>query len=81
MPADSIDVVKEYNILLHELKKYNSDLLDKEKLLVITKLDIIDEKIKQKISRNINIDHVFISSVNRQGLTKLKDSIWHLLNK
>ncbi len=81
VPADSSDIVKEYSILLNELKKYNSDLLDKEKLLVVTKVDIIDEKIKQKISRKINIDHVFISSINREGLTKLKDSIWHLLNK
>ena len=81
IPVDSDDIIKEYNILLVELKKYNPELLDKDKLLVITKSDMIDEELQKEISENLKIEHLFISSINNQGLNELKDSIWHLLTK
>jgi len=77
--VDSDDIMKEYDTLLLELKKYNPDLLDKEKLLVLTKSDMIDEELEKEISQSINVDHVFISSITNQRLNDLKDSIWTLL--
>ena len=63
-----------------ELEKYNSELLDKDRLLVITKSDLIDDELKQEISSMINMKHIFISSITNDGLDNLKDSIWQLLN-
>ena len=72
----------DYKILLNELKKYNSDLLDKSRLLVITKSDMIDSELEDEITRTIDCDipHIFISSISNQGLEKLKDNIWLLLH-
>ena len=77
--VDSNDIVKEYQTLLIELKKYNPDLLDKDKLLVLTKSDMIDNELEQEISAMIDVDHLFISSISNQGLDNLKDAIWTLL--
>ncbi|MBE38027.1 MAG: GTPase ObgE [Flavobacteriales bacterium] len=77
--VDSDDIMKEYATLLLELQKYNPDLLDKDKLLVLTKSDMIDAELEEEISQMISIDHIFISSVSNHGLDKLKDSIWTLL--
>ena len=77
--VDSDDIMKEYGTLLLELQKYNPDLLDKDKLLVLTKSDMIDAELEEEISQMISIDHIFISSVSNHGLDKLKDSIWTLL--
>lgn len=79
--VDSDDIMKEYATLLLELKKYNPDLLDKDKLLVLTKSDMIDTELEEEISQIISIDHIFISSVSNYGLDKLKDIIWNLLIK
>ena len=66
---------------MKELKTYNPDLLDKDRLLVITKSDLLDQELQKEISLNLDMDHVFISSISRQGLGDLKDCIWNLLTK
>lgn len=82
VPADSKDYRKEYNILLHELEEYNPELLDKERFLVISKSDFLDEELKTEISRELSdIPHLYISSVTNHGLVQLKDKIWQILNK
>jgi len=77
--VDSDEIMDEYETLLLELEKYNSELLDKDRLLVITKSDLIDDELKQEISNTIKIKHVFISSLTNLGLDNLKDSVWQLL--
>ena len=86
LSADSKDVVKEYEVLLNELKKYNPELIDKQRLIAISKSDLINEKdiekIKNKVSSGIkNIPFEFISSVSNMGLIELKDKMWKVLNK
>ena len=86
LSADSKDVVKEYEVLLNELKKYNPELIDKQRLIAISKSDLINEKdiekIKNKVSSGIkNIPFEFISSVSNKGLTELKDKMWKVLNE
>ena len=78
--VDSDQIMTEYETLLLELEKYNADLLDKDRLLVITKSDMIDDELKKEISNMINVKHIFISSVTNDGLDNLKDKIWQLLN-
>lgn len=82
VPADSKDHRKEYNILLNELEEYNPELLDKERFLVISKSDFLDEELKKEISHELqDIPHDFISSVTGQGIQRLKDKIWQILNR
>jgi len=86
LSADSKDVVKEYEVLLNELKKYNPELIDKQRLIAISKSDLINEKniekIKNKVSSGIkNIPFEFISSVSNKGLIELKDKMWKVLNE
>jgi len=80
VPADSKDHKKEYLILLDELGKYNPELLDKERFLVISKSDFLDDDLKKEISRDLHdIPHDFISSVTGLGIAALKDKIWQIL--
>ena len=82
VPSDSNDIRKEYRILLNELKQYNPELIDKTKILAISKSDLLDEELIREIERDLPpIPHVFISSVAQIGLQKLKDMIWRELNK
>lgn len=83
IPADTDrDINDEYEILLNELRQYNPELLDKERILAITKSDLLDEELKAELGKNLpGIPAVFISSVAQQGLTELKDLIWKELNK
>ena len=82
VPADSKDHRKEYHILLNELEKYNPELLDKERFLVISKSDFLDDELKDEISAELkDIPHDFISSIVGTGITQLKDKIWQILNK
>src|SRR3989339_1976446 len=77
VPADSKDILGEYNILLEELRKYNPELIDKSRILAISKSDMLDDELKREIKKTIkNIPFVFISSITNQGLTDLKDYIW-----
>tara|TARA_B110001450_G_scaffold34152_2_gene29505 strand:- start:3596 stop:4597 length:1002 start_codon:yes stop_codon:yes gene_type:complete len=83
--CESEKIVDQYNILLNELGKYNPELLDKDRIIVVSKSDLIDQKRKDKIALEIskeikNISFDFISSVSNQGLIELKDDLWKLLN-
>jgi GTP-binding protein len=82
IPADSDDINKEYNILLNELKKHNPELLDKDRLLAISKTDMLDDELKAEIKADLpkGIETIFISSVAQIGLQELKDKLWKMLN-
>ncbi len=82
VPADSNDIKKDYEILLNELKQHNPELLDKDRLLAISKSDMLDEELKEEIKKDLpeGIETLFISSVAQQGLTELKDKLWSMLN-
>jgi GTP-binding protein len=81
VPADSDDIRKEYDILVGELEAYNPELLDKDRLLAVTKSDLLDEELKTEMEKEMPpVDHVFISSVAQLGLAELKDKIWQKLN-
>ncbi len=82
VPADSDDINKEYHILLNELKLHNPELLDKSRLLAISKSDMLDDELVAEIKADIpkDVPHLFISSVAQTGLTELKDRLWEMLN-
>lgn len=86
VPADSKDIVKEYEILKNELKKFNPELLVKSRLLAITKTDLIDQDLKEMIAKDIKenmkekIEIIYISSATRSNLDLLKDKVWHTIN-
>ena len=77
VPADAEDIIKEYEILLNELRQYNPELLDKSRLLAVSKSDMLDEELIEEIKQDLpDIPSIFISSVAQQGITELKDMIW-----
>ena len=82
VPADSKDILAEYRILVNELKQYNPELLDKQRVLAITKSDMLDEELKKEIKRHLprKIPHVFICSLTGEGIPQLKDQLWETLN-
>lgn len=82
IPADAKDIRKEYDILLSELQKYNPELMDKKRLLAITKSDLLDEELQREMATElpVGIPAIFISSVTQSGLDQLKDQIWANLN-
>lgn len=81
VPADSDDIKKEYEILVNELNEYNPELLDKRRLLAISKSDMLDEELKDEIRPGLpDVPFTFISSVANQGLLELKDKIWKILH-
>ncbi|RKE03579.1 GTPase ObgE [Marinifilum flexuosum] len=80
--ADSDDIHKEYKILLNELKQFNPELLDKQRLLAITKSDMLDEELMDEIKQDLpDVPCVFISSVAQKGIMELKDMIWKAINE
>lgn len=81
VPADADDIVAEYNILLNELQQFNPQLMDKHRILAISKSDMLDEELMEAIAATLpeDIPHVFISSVTGQGLTELKDVLWRAI--
>ncbi len=83
IPADSKDIATEYGVLLNELKLYNPELLDKGRLLAITKSDMLDNELKEAMSKELpaGIPHVFISSVSGINIDTLKDMLWAELHK
>jgi len=83
VPVDADDIKKEYHILLHELEQYNKDLLDKNRLLAITKIDMLDEEMLSEMDENLDldIDYIFISSIAGKGISQLKDKLWQKLNE
>lgn len=82
IPADADDIKKDYAILLNELKKFNPEMLDKKRLLAISKSDMLDEELKSQMEKDLpeDIDSVFISSITGDGIQALKDMIWGELN-
>jgi len=82
VPVNSDDVYSQYEILVNELKMYNPELLDKQRVLAITKCDLVDEQTKKQIAKHLpDITTVFISSVTGEGIDKLKDVLWLNLNQ
>lgn len=83
IPADSDDIRKEYGILHNELVKYNPELLDKRRVLAITKCDMLDDELIEEMKAELpeDVPYVFISSVAQLGLMELKDLLWKELNK
>lgn len=82
VPSETIEIRKEYNVLLNELKEFNPELLDKQKILAITKSDLLDEELQEEIEKDLpDIPYVFISSVAQQGLMELKDLLWKEINR
>lgn len=82
IPADAKDIRTEYDILLNELKKYNPELLDKKRLLAISKSDLLDDELKTELRKELPADlpALFISALTNQGITELKDLIWRHLH-
>ncbi len=81
VPSETIEVHKEYKILLKELEEYNPELLDKKRILAISKSDLLDEELKEEIAKDLpDIPYLFISSVTQQGLMELKDMLWKEFN-
>ena len=85
IPADADNIKKQYDILLDELRRYNPEMLDKERLIAISKSDMLDEELKEELTQELDaelpIDYLFISSVAQSGIIQLKDSLWAMLNR
>ena len=82
VPADADDINKEYEILLHELREFNPDLDIKNRVLAISKSDMLDDELRDEIAAKLpqDVPHLFISAVTGQGLTELKDILWREIN-
>ncbi|PZD76990.1 GTPase ObgE [Mesonia sp. K7] len=84
VPCDAGSIKKQYDILLDELRRYNPEMLDKERVLAISKIDMLDEELlaelKEEVAQDFKIPYVFISSVAQLGLQELKDVLWEKLN-
>jgi GTP-binding protein len=83
VPADSPDIKKEYEILLNELVLYNPELIDKQKILSISKSDMLDTELVEALTADLpeDVPYIFISSITHKGITELKDLLWKELNK
>ncbi|WP_292949944.1 GTPase ObgE [Olleya sp. UBA1516] len=84
IPADAPDIKAQYEILLDELRRYNPEMLDKDRMIAISKADMLDDELKAELKTELDktlpIPYQFISSVAQQGLTELKDTLWKMLN-
>ncbi|MBI1317271.1 GTPase ObgE [bacterium] len=80
IPADSPDPKKEYDILLEELRTYDATLLDKKRIVAISKSDLLDAELQAEMQANMGFKALFISSVAQQGLDELKDALWEALH-
>ena len=83
VPADSDDIAKDYDILLGELTQYNPELLDKQRLLAITKCDMLDDELIEQMKAHLpeGVKSIFISSVANMNITQLKDMLWNALQE
>lgn len=83
VPGDTDDIRKEYDILLNELATFNPDMLSKQRVLAITKCDLLDEELVEMLEETLpdDVPHIFISSVTGLGVSVLKDILWNELNK
>lgn len=85
IPADADDIKKQYDILLDELRRYNPEILDKDRLIAISKCDMLDSELQAEMKQELDKDfkevpYVFFSSVAQKGLMELKDKLWEILN-
>lgn len=82
VPADADDIKKEYEVLLHELREFNPDLEIKNRVLAISKSDMLDEELRAEIAATLpeDVPHIFISAVSGMGITELKDMLWREIN-
>lgn len=81
IPADANNIAQEYRVLLNEIAMYNPELLDKPRMLAITKADIADNELRKLLKVDIpDIHHIFISSHTQENITQLKDELWKLLH-
>ena len=85
IPADAKSIKEQYQILSDELKRYNPELLDKDRLIAISKSDLLDEELKSELKSQLDLeltlDYIFISSIAQTGIVELKDLLWKQLNK
>jgi GTP-binding protein len=82
VPVDTKCIKEEYETLLNELTQFNPELLDKHRLLAITKSDMADEEIKEALKKEVpDVKYIFISAITGEGITQLKDMLWEELNK
>lgn len=82
IPSDSKDIREEYKTLFNELKQYNPELLDKQRILAISKSDLLDRELMELIEQDLpEIPYVFISSVTNYGIDRMKDMIWEVINQ
>lgn len=81
VPADADDIAEEYSILLRELEQFNPQLMDKQRVLAISKSDLLDDELREEIAKTLpeGIPSVFISAVTGQGITELKDMLWRAI--
>ncbi len=82
VPGDTDDIRREYEILLNEVRTFNPDMMDKQRVLAITKSDLLDDELVEMLSKELpdDLPHIFISAVANRGLTELKDILWEALN-
>ncbi|RNC83480.1 MAG: GTPase ObgE [Winogradskyella sp.] len=84
VPADADDIAKQYEILLDELRRYNPEMLDKERFLLVSKSDLLDDELKAELKaeldESLKVDYMFMSSAAHQGIQELKDKLWKILN-
>ncbi|MEC8323303.1 MAG: Obg family GTPase CgtA, partial [Bacteroidota bacterium] len=85
IPADASDIKKQYNTLLDELRRYNPEMLDKERMVAISKSDLLDAELKAELKTELDkelpVKYLFISSVAQTGIMLLKDLLWKQLNR
>ena len=86
IPADADDIKKQYDILLDELRRYNPEMLDKDRLVAISKSDMLDDELMKEMKEELDKDfkgipYLFFSAIAQQGLTELKDQLWLMLNR
>lgn len=82
IPGDTDDIRREYDILLNELATFNPEMLDKQRVLAVTKCDLLDDELMEMLGETLpeDLPHVFISAVTGRGLTELKDLLWVAMN-
>jgi GTP-binding protein len=82
VPADAPSIREQYNTLIHELESFNPELMDKSRLLAVSKCDMLDDEMMNQMKADIpeGIPYTFISSVSQFGIQELKDKIWRALN-
>ncbi|MFB9057250.1 GTPase ObgE [Mariniflexile ostreae] len=84
IPADAEDIRKQYDILLDELRRYNPEMLDKDRIVAISKSDMLDDELKAELKEELDnelpVPYLFISSIAQQGIMELKDTLWKMLN-